>query len=660
MVTHVAKQAGTGTGRPAVADPILASKITVPDVPGFAVQRPRISELLAGGTRWNPLTVVTGPPGTGKTMALTLWAAAENRPVAWVALDRYDNRPESFWSYVVAALRRSGTVLPEAPSAGAQEQATDHVFLLWLVSALAGRDLPVILVLDDFHVLTEPEVLKGLDFVLRNVGPGLRVVVSSRTDPPLRLHRYRLAGELAEIRAGDLAFNIAEAGLLMAQHRGTISSDSLECLTRRTEGWAAGLRLAAISMDTHPDPDQFVKELITEDSALTGYLVEEVLNSQPPEVQEVLVSTSILEQVSSEVASELVGNERAAGFLPALARANTFVQPIGSGWYRYHPLFAEVLRLKLRLKYPERMPDLHRKAARLCEQNGLLTHAVRHAAQAGDWQLAARMVVDGLAITEIMEPQRGRSLAGEFLSMPHTEAWDEPQPYLVSAAASLARGERESCAAALTTAESVLASLPAGHEVPARLAAAMLRLAVSRQTGDLPAAVATAGRTEELVSVMPGEMLAQHPGTGAYRLLARGVAELWSGHLDEAVRVLDPGAAAAPASGAEQEQAECLGHLALAEALRGGLGRAADLAARATVTVTAGGPRPPARQPNPAAAVAMALVHLEHNEIRETRSLLKHADAALGASPDKLIGTVAWLVAARVGLAEGRADVTAQ
>jgi LuxR family transcriptional regulator, maltose regulon positive regulatory protein len=660
MVTHVAKQAGTGAGRPAVADPILASKITAPDVPGFAVQRPRISELLAGGTRWNPLTVVTGPPGTGKTMALTLWAAAENRPVAWVALDRYDNRPESFWSYVVAALRRSGTVLPEAPSAGAQEQATDHVFLLWLVSALAGRDLPVILVLDDFHVLTEPEVLKGLDFVLRNVGPGLRVVVSSRTDPPLRLHRYRLAGELAEIRASDLAFNIAEAGLLMAQHRGTISGDSLECLMRRTEGWAAGLRLAAISMDTHPDPDQFVKELITEDSALTGYLVEEVLNSQPPDVQEVLLSTSILEQVSTEAASELVGNEQAAGFLPALARANTFVQPIGSGWYRYHPLFAEVLRLKLRLKYPERMPDLYRRAARLCEQSGSLTHAVRHAARAGDWQLAARMVINGLAITEIMGPQRGQSLAGEFVSMPHTEAWDEPHPYLVSAAASLARDERESCAAALATAESILASLPAEQEIPGRLAATMLHLAVSRQTGDLPALVAAGARAEALLSAMPGEMLARHPAIRANRLVVRGRVELWSGHLDEAVRVLDSGVAAASAPGAEHEQAERLGYLALAEGLRGGLCRAAELAAQAAVPVPAGELHPPVKRPNPSAAVAMALVHLERNEMRETRSLLKQADAALGASPDKLIGTVAWLVAARAGLAEGRAEVTAQ
>src|SRR5580704_12674624 len=660
MVTRVARQVAASAGGPAVADPILASKITVPDVPGFAVQRPRISELLAQGTRWNPLTVVTGPPGTGKTMALTLWAAAEDRPVAWVALDRYDNRPESFWSYVVAALRRSGAVIPEALSAESQQQAADHVFLLWLVSALAGQDPPVVLVLDDFHVLTDPRVLKGLDFVLRNVGPGLRVVVSSRMDPPLRLHRYRLAGELAEVRASDLAFNVAEAGLLMAQHRGTISSDSLECLTRRTEGWAAGIRLAAISMDTHPDPDQFVKELITEDSALTGYLVEEVLNSQPPEIQEVLLSTSILEQVSPEAASELVGNQQAAGFLPALARANTFVQPLGAGWYRYHPLFAEVLRLKLKLKYPERVHDLHRRAARLCEQNGSLTYAVRHAAQAGDWQLAARMAVDGLAITEIMEPQRGQSLAGEFFSMPHSEVWDEPQPYLVSAAASLARGDRESCAAALATAESILASLPAGQEVPGRLAAATLRLAVPRQTGDLPAAVAAAGRVEVLVSVIPGKTLARHPGIDACRLVARGVAELWSGHLDEAVCVLESGVAAASASGAEREQAECLGYLALAEGLRGGLCRAAELAAQAAVPVTAGEPHPPVKRPNPPAAVAMALVHLERNEMRETRSLLKQADTALGASPDKLIGTVAWLVAARAGLAEGRADVTAQ
>ena len=493
MVTDVANQVMTNHEQSVCATaPVLASKITAPDVSRLAVPRSRLSDLLARGTRWCPLTVVTGPPGSGKTMALALWAVTEPRPVAWVALDGYDNRPESFWSYVVAALRRCGTAIPETLPADPLEQATDHVFLLRLVSALAGQDPPVILVLDDFHVLTEPEVLAGLDFVLRNVGPGLRVVVSSRTDPPLRLHRYRLAGELAEIRAGDLAFNIAEAGLLMAQYRAAISADSLECLTRRTEGWAAGLRLAAISMDTHPDPDQFVKELVTEDSALTAYLVEEVLSTQPPQAQEVLLSTSILEQVSAEAVSELLGNQQTAGILPDLARANTFLQPIGSGWYRYHPLFAEVLRLKLRLRHPERVADLHRRAARFYERNGSLSNAVRHAASAGDWQLAARMVIDNLAISEIIEPQRGQSLASEFSGMPDSEAWDEPQPYLIIAAAKLAAGERESCAAALATAETILTRLPAELEIPARLTAAILRLAVSRQSGDLPLAAAAA------------------------------------------------------------------------------------------------------------------------------------------------------------------------
>ena len=660
MVTDVANQVMTSHGQTVCATaPVLASKITAPDVSRLAVPRSRLSDLLARGTRWCPLTVVTGPPGSGKTMALALWAVTEPGPVAWVALDGYDNRPESFWSYVVAALRQCGTVIPETLPADPLEQATDHVFLLRLVSALACEDPPVILVLDDFHVLTEPEVLAGLDFVLRNVGPGLRVVVSSRTDPPLRLHRYRLAGELAEIRQAT-SRSTSPRPLLMAQYRAAISADSLECLTRRTEGWAAGLRLAAISMDTHPDPDQFVKELVTEDSALTAYLVEEVLSTQPPQAQELLLSTSILEQVSAEAVSELLGDQQTAGILPDLARANTFVQPIGSGWYRYHPLFAEVLRLKLRLKYPERVADLHRRAARFYERNGSLTNAVRHAASAGDWQLAARMVIDSLAISEIIEPQRGQSLASEFLGMPDSEAWDEPQPYLVLAAARLASGERESCAAALATAETILTRLPAELEIPARLTAAILRLAVSRQSGDLSLAAAAQARAEALASMIPGDILAGHRWIRAHLLAARGVVELWSGHLDEAVRTLGSGAAAATAPAGGFEQAGCLGYLALAESLRGGLRRAAELAARAAVAVTADGPHPPGRRSDPAAAIALALVHLERNELRETHSLLEQADATLAASPDKLAGALAWLVAARAGLAEGRAQVTAQ
>jgi LuxR family transcriptional regulator, maltose regulon positive regulatory protein len=180
-------------------------------VPGWAVPRPRITELIARGRRWCPLTVVTGPAGTGKTMALALWAAAEPRTVAWVSLDELDNRPGAFWAYVVAALRRSGVAVPRALPA-ARGRDAGHVFLLWLASVLAAQDPPVTLVLDDLHLLTDSKVLDGLDHVLRNVGPGLRLVVSARMDPLLPLYRYRLAGELTEIRAGDLAFTVAETG----------------------------------------------------------------------------------------------------------------------------------------------------------------------------------------------------------------------------------------------------------------------------------------------------------------------------------------------------------------------------------------------------------------------------------------------------------------
>ena len=212
MAAHAANQVETRGRRSAVSPghPILASKITAPTLPDWAVERTRITKLVAEGTRCCPLTVVTGPPGAGKTMALALWASAEPGPVAWLGLDEFDNRPGIFWSYVLAALRRVGVSLPKVLRAVPQGAGEDG-FLLRLTAALAAQDPPVTLVLDDLHVLTEPGVLKELEFVLRNVTPGLRLVVASRMDPLLPLHRYRLAGQLTEIRAGDLAFNAGEA-----------------------------------------------------------------------------------------------------------------------------------------------------------------------------------------------------------------------------------------------------------------------------------------------------------------------------------------------------------------------------------------------------------------------------------------------------------------
>ena len=660
MVANVAGQVAAPARRPAVSAgiPILAARISVPGVPDWAVPRPRITKLIAEGARRCRLTIITGPPGAGKTMALALWAAAERGTVAWISLDDFDNQPGAFWSYAVAALGRSGVALPKVLSAASRRRAADHTFLIRLSSALAAQNPPLTLVVDDLHVLTRPTVLTELNFVLRNAQPGLHMVVSSRGDPLLSLHRYRLAGELAEIRASDLAFSAAEARLLLAQHGSTLSADSLEGLMRRTEGWAAGLRLAAISMDGHPDPDQFVKELITEDSALTGYLVEEVLKGASPEVRDMLLSTSILEQVNAEAASELTGNVQAGAILPAVARANAFVQPAGCGWYRYHTLFAEVLRLKLRRECPDRVAALHRRAARWYERNGMLTAAVQHAKRAGDWQLAAGVVIDALAISEIIEPRGSPSLAGEFRRMPPGEAWAGPQPYLVAAAVELAAGRRDSSAAALDAGEGMLAPLPADEQAACRLAAAAIRLAASRRTGDLMAAAAAVADAEALVSRMPEDTLAQHPEVRARVLADRGAVELWPGHLDEAVRFLDAGVAAA-GPGGEHERAACLGHLALVEALRGQLCRAAQLAGQAAAALAAVEQRPP-QHPGPAALAALAWVHLERDELPTAGRLLKQLDAALSASPDKLIGAVACLIAACGGLAEGHGEAAAQ
>ena len=662
MVADVAGQVAAPARRPAVSAgiPILAARITAPGVPGWAVPRPRITKLIAEGARRCPLTIVTGPPGAGKTTALALWAAAEPGTVSWISLDDFNNQPGAFWSYAVAALGRSGVAIPKGLSAGSRRRLADHTFLVRLASVLAAQNPPVSLVVDDLHVLTKPTVLTELDFVLRNAQPGLRLVVSSRADPLLPLHRYRLAGELAEIRASDLAFSTAEARLLLARHSSALSADSLERLIRRTEGWAAGLRLAAISMDGHPDPDQFVKELITEDSALTGYLVEEVLKGASPEVREVLLSTSILEQVNAEVASELTGNEQSGAILPAVARANAFVQPTGSGWYRYHTLLAEVLRLKLRRECPDRVAAVHRRAARWYERNGMVTAAVQHATRAGDWQLAASIVIDALAISEVIEPRGIPSLAGEFRRMPRGEAWAGPQPYLVAAAIELAAGRYDSFAAALDAGEGMLAPLPADEEAACRLAAAVIRLAASRRTGDLVGAAAAVSDAEALVSRMPEDKLARHPEVRARVLADRGAIELWPGHLDEAVRFLDAGVAAATGPGGEHERAACLGHLALVEALRGRLRHAAQLAGQAAVALAADEQRPPPQHPGPAALAALAWVHMERDERREAGRLLKQLDAALGVSPDKLIGAVASLIAACGGLAEGHGEAAAQ
>src|SRR5215472_7866486 len=628
-------------------DPVLTSKLAPPKVPGWVVPRKRIERRIADGAR-GPLTVITGPPGAGKTIAVASWAATCGLgPVAWVTIDEYDNRQKVFWSYVLAALRQAGVPVPRAVGAAARGGATDLGFILRLASAIVAQRSPVLLVLDDLHLVTDQRCLNGLARLLRNARPYLRIVAASRSDPLLPLHRYRLAGELTEIRAHELAFSVDEAATLMAYHGIALPADSMEFLTQRAEGWVAALRLAAISMKDDPHPEQFVKELVAEDSPVASYLVEEVLNTQTGAVRDLMLKTSILDRVNADIASELTGSDSAGSALAALAQGNALVQPLHHGWYRYHPLLAEVLRLKLQRDAPGQVPRLRRRAAQWLRRHGRLAEAARQAVQAQDWELAARIVIDELAVGRLIEHHDAEPLADVLGGMPAGQDWTAPQPWLVRAALVLPTGADDEVSAALAAAEGRLASLEPDEEIPSRLAAATIRLGLSRRTGDLDSAKAAAAAAVACVDKMPTGLLAAHPEVRPQAMTGVGLVQFWSGRFDQAAGTL---AAAAAAAHRPAERADCLGNLALVEALRGRLQRASTLALEAAGTSQANGPDHGGR----AAVVARAYVHLERNELAEARRELKNADLGPQGGAERLITAVACVVAARGCLAEGR------
>ena len=643
-----------------VSAPILQSKITTPALPSWLVPRPRLERQIAQGAEGS-LTSITGPPGAGKTIAAASWAAGHGPgPVAWVTIDGYDNKPEVFWSYVVAALRQAGVAVSRAASSLAHGEMAGHVFLLQLASALAGHEPAVTLVLDDFHLLTDGAVLSGLTYVMKNARPGLRLVVTSRMDPPLPLHQYRLTGNLTEIRADDLAFSVSEVASLMVQHDVTLPPPVLEFLTETGEGWAAGLRMAAMSMAGLPDPEQFVKNLSAEDSAVAGYLVEEVLNVQPADVREFLLYSSVLELVNADIASALFDRADVAGMLEALARENSFVQPVGEGWYRFHSMFRDVLRLKLRRERPDIVASLHRKAARWYQQHGMLAEAVRSAAHIGDWTLAAAIMVDELAIVQLMGPDHGDLPAEGFHVVPEGDV--SPQFLLAVSAVALSESGDQAAEAPLRSAEEILGRLPEDHDALSRFAACTLWTSIAFRRGSLDVLDDVTATAERLLDQIPQAVLARHQHAVAQVLSGRGAVELWSGNpsaaadlfcraaglLEDVIQGLGPGRLELQPR--RNELAACRGYLALTEALRGRLNAAEEIASSGTAVV---GDRR-ARQPDPASALALAFVRLEHGDLSSSRARLKVADAALDAHPDRLASAVGSLVAARGSLAEGR------
>ncbi|MEU9012147.1 LuxR C-terminal-related transcriptional regulator [Streptomyces sp. NPDC048479] len=402
-------------------DPLLAAKFSVPSVPGTFVRRKRLLDRLTDGTA-GPLTLITGPAGAGKTMLAASWAVGATAPhpaVVWLTLEDDDGAPGVFWTYVLEAFRHHHVTLPDTVGSPTRADNVDRSLLVRLASALARLDQPVVLVLDGLDQVPDREVASGLDFILNHAGPQLRLVLISRVDPLLPLHRYRAEDSICEIRGADLAFTRHETATLLRRHGLVSSAETVDALTRRSEGWAAGLRLCALAMQRSDDPTGFARSFALSQSAVADYLLAEVVEAQPAATQDLLVRTSILNRVHPQLANLLTGREDAEGILAGLTRANTFVEPIGdTPWCRFHPLFTEVLHAHLRSHQPGLEPQLHRLAARWFADAGLVSEAMEHAAAAEDWECAAALIVDHLALGGGLTGPDNHRLERLFAGMP--------------------------------------------------------------------------------------------------------------------------------------------------------------------------------------------------------------------------------------------------
>ena len=374
-------------------DVLLATKLHVPGPrPGF-VARPRLAGALAGG-----LVLVCAPAGFGKTALLADWLRSGGRPVAWLSLDAGDNDPVRFWRHVVAALDRArpGTGERVAPLLGPPPSSFEGLVTA-LINELAAQsgENAIVLVLDDYHLISARQVHASLAFLLEHLPPGLHLVLASRSDPPLPLARLRARGQLAELRTDDLRFTAEEAAALLRESAGAaLPGTAVAALVARTEGWAAGLQLAALSLRGRSDIAGFVAAFSGSHRYILDYLTGEVLDGLAEQVREFLLETSVLERLSGGLCDAVTGRDDGQAMLERVEQAGLFLMPLDEvrGWWRYHRLFADLLRARLQQQRPGRVAVLHRAAAAWYEEHGLADDAVGHALAAGDTAWAARLI----------------------------------------------------------------------------------------------------------------------------------------------------------------------------------------------------------------------------------------------------------------------------
>ncbi|HEX8343705.1 MAG TPA: LuxR C-terminal-related transcriptional regulator [Actinoplanes sp.] len=522
-----------------MAGRILETKLHIPGRRRSLVARPRLSERLARGAE-SALTLVSAPAGFGKTTLLAQWlatAAADDRSTAWLSLDERDNDPAVFWPYLVAALRMATPgVGADALSLLQSPQSPIEAVLSSLLNELDAVGGNVVLVLDDYHVIESREVHDAMAFLLEHLPAQLHLVIGSRADPAFPLARLRARGELVEIRAADLRFTSEEATAYLSEVMGLVlTADDVAALAGRTEGWIAALQLAALSMQGRDDVGGFIAGFAGDDRYIVDYLVEEVLQRQSEQVRSFLLRTSILSRLNGALCDAVTGQHGGRTMLEALDRANLFVVPLDDRrrWYRYHHLFAVVLRTRLLDEQPDHVPDLHRRASAWYEQNNEPPEAIGHAIAGGDFARAADLIE--LATPALRRSRQEATLRGWLEALPDELLRVRPVLNVGYAATLMITGEIEGVEARLRDAERFLAQSQARSadmvvvdEAAFRglpSAIALYRAGQARVRGDVAGTMTHARRALDLVGTD------DHLGRGAAAALL-GLAYWTSGDLD--------------------------------------------------------------------------------------------------------------------------------
>ena len=535
-----------------MATPVLATKLYVPAPRREVVTRPRLLERLTtgrvGGRR---LTLVCAPAGFGKSTLLSEWAASSKTSdpawrVAWLSLDERDNDPSRFMTHVLAALHgvdadivsRSMTTLESTPTVDAES------VLIALINDVAQAREDIVLVLDDYHVIEAMPIHDAVAFLLDHLPAQLHVAIATRSDPPLPLARLRARNELTELRAADLRFTPGEAGSFLNQAMGLdLSTEDVAALEARTEGWIAGLQLAALSLRERDDVAGFIQSFTGSHRFVLDYLVEEVLERQPDRVRDFLLQTAVLDRLTGSLCDAVTGQVGGSGMLETLERANLFVVPLDDErqWYRYHHLFADMLRSRAWNEEPDRMPALHRLASEWYERNDLPEDAVRHALAAKDFERAAHLME--AALPAIRRSRHDAMLLGWLNELPDGVVRRSAVLSVFTAWMMLTSGDLDAVEQRLQDAERAIEAGPvteaaadAAGDAPVHgeefrnlpVTIALYRASLAQALGDVAGTTAHARQALELST--PGDHFARGAAGGFL-----GLAAWASGDLDVAV-----------------------------------------------------------------------------------------------------------------------------